>query len=105
MMGAEGKGRAMDARPTSENARNPESVRIRREPTMDQREDGQRVYLCPMHSGVRQASPGKCPECGMDLLPEGARFGMLRHMIKNPVMLAIMAAIMIAVMAAVMHFR
>jgi hypothetical protein len=41
----------------------------------------------------------------MDLLPEGARFGMLRHMVKSPLMIAIMAAIMLAIMAVVMHFR
>ncbi len=46
--------------------------------------------------------PGKCPQCGMDLLPEGTRFAMLRHMIKNPMMLAIMAALMVAIMATVM---
>jgi Heavy metal binding domain len=60
------------------------------------------IYLCPMHSQVRQTSPGKCPYCGMDLLPEGTRFGMLRHMVKSPMMLAIMAAVMVAIMAAVM---
>ena len=59
-------------------------------------------YLCPMHSQVRQTSPGKCPQCGMDLLPEGTRFGMLRHMVRSPMMLAIMAAVMVAIMAAVM---
>jgi len=63
------------------------------------------IYLCPMHRDVRQANPGKCPKCGMDLLPEGARFGMLRHMVKSPLMIAIMAAIMLAIMAVVMHFR
>jgi len=63
------------------------------------------IYLCPMHRDVRQANPGKCPKCGMDLLPEGARFGMLRHMAKSPLMIAIMAAIMLAIMAVVMHFR
>ena len=28
-------------------------------------------YTCPMHPDVDQAKPGKCPKCGMDLLPEG----------------------------------
>jgi Cu+-exporting ATPase len=28
-------------------------------------------YICSMHSDVRQAGPGKCPRCGMALLPEG----------------------------------
>ena len=42
----------------------------------------------------------------MDLVPEGARFGMLRHMsgmlrrmIRSPVLLIIMAAIMVTAMA------
>jgi len=37
------------------------------------------VYTCPMHSAVRQPQPGKCPSCGMALLPEGTRFAFLRH--------------------------
>jgi Heavy metal binding domain len=69
---------------------------------MDQRPDGGQVYLCPMHSDVRQSKPGKCPKCGMDLLPEGTRFGLLRHMISSPLHLAIMAAVMFALMAAAM---
>ena len=60
------------------------------------------TYICPMHSKVRQAQPGRCPDCGMDLVPEGARFGMLRHMAKNPLMLTVMVIIMIAIMAAAM---
>jgi Heavy metal binding domain len=60
------------------------------------------VYLCPMHGDVRQASAGKCPQCGMDLLPQGTRFALLRHLSKSPIMLMIMAALMVAVMAAVM---
>ncbi len=63
---------------------------------------GGKVYLCPMHPDVRQPSPGKCSKCGMNLLPEGTRFGLLRHMISNPLHLLIMAAVMLAVMAAAM---
>ena len=29
------------------------------------------VYYCPMHPEVTQDEPGKCPECGMDLVKEG----------------------------------
>jgi Cu(I)/Ag(I) efflux system membrane fusion protein len=29
------------------------------------------VYSCPMHPSVKQAGPGKCPLCGMDLVPTG----------------------------------
>ena len=59
-------------------------------------------YLCPMHSDVRQPSAGKCPKCGMELLPEGTRFALLRHMASNPLHLAVMVAAMVAVMAAAM---
>jgi hypothetical protein len=38
----------------------------------------------------------------MDLLPEGTRFALLRHMTSNPLHLAIMAAVMLALMAAAM---
>ena len=51
-----------------------------------------------MHTEVRQDGPGKCPKCGMTLLPEGTKFAMLRHMAKNPVMLIIMALAMVALM-------
>lgn len=59
------------------------------------------VYVCPMHAGVRQPGPGTCPECGMDLLPEGTRFALLRHIMSKPLHIALMAAVMIAIVAAV----
>jgi hypothetical protein len=58
-----------------------------------------------MHPDVRQPTSGKCPKCGMELLPEGTRFGMLRHMIKSPLMIIIMLAVMLAIMAAIMMMR
>ncbi len=27
------------------------------------------VYTCPMHAEVRRTQPGKCPTCGMALVP------------------------------------
>jgi len=60
------------------------------------------VYTCPMHRDVRQVGPGKCPKCGMDLLAEGTRFALLRHMTSEPKHLVIMAAAMLALMAVVM---
>jgi hypothetical protein len=69
---------------------------------MNRSPDGGRLYVCPMHSEVRQSGPGKCPNCGMELLPEGTRFGLLRHMISNPLHLVVMAAVMVALMAAAM---
>jgi len=35
----------------------------------------------------------------MDLLPEGTRFGMLRHMTKSPLMLVLIAVVMLAMIA------
>jgi len=28
------------------------------------------VYVCPMHPEVTSSSPGKCPKCGMTLVPK-----------------------------------
>lgn len=60
------------------------------------------AYICPMHASVRQSSPGKCPKCGMALVPENTRFALLRHMTGSWPHIAIMVLIMIVVMAAVM---
>jgi len=65
----------------------------------------EKYYFCPMHSDMRQPGPGKCTKCGMDLMPEGTRFGMLRHIASNPTHLVVMAGLMLAVMAAVMMMR
>jgi len=55
------------------------------------------IYFCPMHSDVRQSGPGKCSKCGMDLLPEGTRFAMLRHMSKGPMMIVVAAVVAVAI--------
>jgi hypothetical protein len=60
------------------------------------------MYVCPMHSAVHQVGPGKCPQCGMDLLPEGTRFALLRHMTSNPLHLIVMAAAMAGLMVVAM---
>ena len=72
---------------------------------MNQEPMAEKSYICPMHSDVREPRPGKCSRCGMDLLPEGTRFGMLRHIVSSPMHLVVMAALMVAVMAAVMMMR
>jgi len=38
-------------------------------------ETKQRVWTCSMHPSVRQNEPGKCPICGMDLIPLEADHG------------------------------
>jgi hypothetical protein len=63
------------------------------------------AYICPMHSDVRQSASGKCPRCGMALVPENTRFALLRHMFGSPLHIAIMAAVMVAIMGAVMMMR
>jgi hypothetical protein len=60
------------------------------------------AYVCPMHATVRESNPGKCPKCGMALMPEGTRFALLRHMASKPWMLLLMIAIMVAVMWTIM---
>ena len=60
------------------------------------------AYICPMHAEVRETQPGRCPDCGMNLVPEGARFKFLRHMLGSPMHIAVMAGIMVVVMAAAM---
>ena len=32
-------------------------------------EQAPQVYTCPMHPQVQEAKPGKCPICGMALVP------------------------------------
>ena len=60
------------------------------------------TYVCPMHSEVHMAQAGKCPRCGMALVPGDAKFKLLRHMLSNPLHLAVMIGVMIAAMAVAM---
>lgn len=69
---------------------------------MENRSNDGPIYLCPMHTDVRQPTPGKCPKCGMDLMLEGARFALLRHIVSRPLHLFVMAGVMLTIMAAAM---
>ena len=69
---------------------------------MSSPQHGEQIYICPMHKAVRQAGPGKCPTMA---LPEGARFGMVRHMFSNPLPLLVMGSIMAVLMIAAMMMR
>ena len=31
------------------------------------------IYTCPMHSQVKKSEPGRCPACGMELIPVSAK--------------------------------
>jgi len=48
---------------------------------------GPKVYTCPMHPEVISDKPGKCPKCGMDLVPseEISSEGQMGDMGKAPV--------------------
>ena len=72
---------------------------------MSQQPSGGSVYICPMHKDVRQSGPGKCPHCGMALLPEGTRFAMLHHMLSNPLRIALMLGAMAVLMALAMMMK
>ena len=69
---------------------------------MSQQPSSAASYICPMHKDVRQTGPGKCPHCGMALLPEGTRFAMLHHMLSSPMHRVVMGAVMLALMATAM---
>jgi hypothetical protein len=71
---------------------------------MIQEQAGEQVYTCPMHSDIRQHDPGICPKCRMALMPEGTRFGIIRHMMSSPLHLFGMLVLMIVVMAIGMMF-
>jgi heavy metal-binding protein len=32
-------------------------------------------YTCPMHPDVHRSQPGRCPRCGMELVPDDAALG------------------------------
>ena len=72
---------------------------------MDKKSAATTACICPMHSDVRQSASGKCPRCGMALVPENTRFALLRHMFGSPLHIIIMAAVMVAIMGAVMMMR
>jgi len=72
---------------------------------MHQGADRERAYVCPMRPDIRQRAPGRCLKCGVDLLPEGTRFGTVRHIISSPLHLVVMAALMLAVMVTVLMMR
>ncbi len=37
------------------------------------------IYVCPMHPQVRKNEPGRCPACGMELIPEKSKENHTGH--------------------------
>jgi Heavy metal binding domain len=66
---------------------------------------GERIYTCPVHKGVQQPGPGKCPLCGKTLQPEGGRYAFIHQLLANPLPILVMAAIMIVLAIAAMMIR
>lgn len=60
------------------------------------------MYVCPMHADARSPVPGKCPHCNMGLVAEGAKFGLLRHILSSPLHIAVMIVVMLVLMVAAM---
>lgn len=58
-------------------------------PTANQAE-GPRMWTCSMHPQIRQPNPGKCPICGMDLIPVTKTSGGLRTLAITPAARALM---------------
>lgn len=55
--------------------------------------EAHRTWTCSMHPQIRQPKPGKCPICGMDLIPvpsEGAEAGTGRRLTVSPAARALM---------------
>lgn len=61
-----------------------------------------RAYVCPMHPDVHAVEAGKCPRCHMDLIAEGSKFAIVRHMLGSPRHLVVMIVLMLAIMVALM---
>ena len=57
-------GCAGDPIPASRSASDPSNPGAPESPT---------AYTCPMHPEVTSDSPGKCPKCGMALVPKPAK--------------------------------
>jgi hypothetical protein len=60
------------------------------------------IYLCPMHTNIRQSFPGVCRKCGMPLVSENTHFALLQHMTSNRLHLIVMLLLILVVMASVM---
>jgi len=55
-----------------------------------QADEGPSVWTCSMHPQIRQPGPGKCPICGMDLIPVAKTSGGLRTLTVSPEAKALM---------------
>ena len=54
----------------------------------DTEAEGKQVYTCSMHPQVKQDHEGKCPICGMDLIPMAKSHATDMHDAPNSVMMS-----------------
>jgi len=52
---------------------------------------GPSIWTCSMHPQIRSSSPGKCPICGMDLIPVAKSSGGMRTLTVSPSAEALMS--------------
>jgi multidrug efflux pump subunit AcrA (membrane-fusion protein) len=52
--------------------------------------EGPTLWTCSMHPQIRQPKPGKCPICGMDLIPVARTSGGMRTLTVSPAARALM---------------
>jgi len=55
-----------------------------------QHADGPSMWTCSMHPQIRSSNPGKCPICGMDLIPVAKTSGGMRTLTVSPASKALM---------------
>ena len=62
----------MNLVPQKESGRHQSTGKTPEHQTSDahQHEEAQKMYTCPMHPEVISDKPGKCPKCGMNLVPQ-----------------------------------
>ena len=53
--------------------------------------EGPSQFTCSMHPQIRQPKPGKCPICGMDLIPVATTSGGMRTLVLSPQAKALMS--------------
>ena len=53
--------------------------------------EGPTIWTCSMHPQIRQPKPGKCPICGMDLIPVAKTAGGMRTLTVSPAARALMS--------------
>ena len=53
--------------------------------------EGPTLWTCSMHPQIRSSKPGKCPICGMDLIPVAKTAGGMRTLTVSPAAKALMS--------------